>query len=273
MDLTTLPNGVAEVRWRRDHGGGPAGRRAACQIDDSPTYGPVGERPGVHRLVVQAATCSGPTCGSPRDWVLTASGPPRRHARARRALDRRAAPARVVETRRVVATRSRCATSRSIRAGPTPTAIRSRAVPLVVSGSGTGRSSIESSIVAPIARRRGRRDRLAGRRRHASCSREAQARGANRRSLRPGRCTPGSASPCSATSSSSGSTRRKTLVIGKVDVADTQDGCFRFSAAPAGQPAAASVRVAPARRRPRDPRRRRRFGDPDYASSSEAAPL
>jgi hypothetical protein len=63
----------------------------------------------------------------------------------------------------------------------------------------------------------------------------------------------------------------ETLVAGAADVADTQAGCFRFSAAPAGgrlpRPYRSHVLDAA-----RPIFRSRRFGDPGYAQLSEAAP-
>ena len=63
----------------------------------------------------------------------------------------------------------------------------------------------------------------------------------------------------------------ETLVTGAPDVADTQAGCFRFSAAPAGgrlpRPYRSQVLDGA-----RPIFRSRRFGDPGYAQLSEAAP-
>ncbi|HEX6324502.1 MAG TPA: hypothetical protein VFZ36_12305 [Vicinamibacterales bacterium] len=265
VDLATLPNAVFTA------GGGAITAASlpldgGLQIEDSGTYGPVANRSGVHRLVVQAADRERPYLRLDADWRLTASG----GAADDDTLVLSGLWIGSGADRRVeIAGSWERVTLRHVTLDPGGTDADGNAlgvVQVVVLGV-VEELIIESSIVGPIAVAAGGvvvslvvRDTIVQSR---SAGQAAIASATGR--VRLERVT------VQGDVSVERLIATETLVIGTVDVADTQDGCFRFSAAGAGsrlpQPFEShvlgdthAILVSTT------------FGDPQYAELSEVAP-
>jgi len=265
VDLAALPTRVLKS------GGGAIAAAdlpldGGLQIDDSKSYGPVADRTGVRRLVVQAADRQRPYVRLDAAWTLTADAAATDDTLVLSglwigggAVDRRVEIAGAWER----------VTLRHVTLDPGGTDAEGNtlgAVQFVVSGA-VRELVIESSIVGPIVVAAGGvvdtlivRDSI------------VQARSAGQPALvsAPGRVRLERVTILGDVTVER-LTATETLVIGKVDVADTQDGCFRFSAAGEGsrlpQPFASHVLS--------DTRAilvSTTFGDPHYAELSEVAP-
>ena len=265
VDLAALPTRVLKS------GGGAIAAAdlpldGGLQIDDSKSYGPVADRTGVRRLVVQAADRQRPYVRLDAAWTLTADAAATDDTLVLSglwigggAVDRRVEIAGAWER----------VTLRHVTLDPGGTDAEGNtlgAVQFVVSGA-VRELVIESSIVGPIVVAAGGvvdtlivRDSI------------VQARSAGQPAFvsAPGRVRLERVTILGDVTVER-LTATETLVIGKVDVADTQDGCFRFSAAGEGsrlpQPFASHVLS--------DTRAilvSTTFGDPHYAELSEVAP-
>ena len=265
VDLAALP-----ARVLRSGGGAITAADlpldGGVQIDDSKTYGPVADRTGVRRLVVQAADRQRPYVRLDATWALAADAAADDDTLILSGLwigsdgtDRRV---EITGSWERVTLRHVTLDPGGSDAGGGPLG----AVELRVSGA-VRELIVESSIVGPIAVAAGGVvDRLVVR------DSIVQSRSGAPPALvsAPGRVQLERVTILGDVTVER-LTATETLVIGRVDVADTQDGCFRFSAAGEGsrlpQPFASHVLT--------DTRAilvSTRFGDPRYAALSEVAP-